>query len=140
MGIQVVTDTSGNGAERQKTLIASGIERSLSYAQIDSRAFAILLAKIAHGYAVFNVGLTGFRPLLPPIIRGEGRAVLYYVGGTHLPMPTYVPPPTDGRPYQICPFQCENGDQQYLGAQIRLFATVRPLTPLYTVIFGKPLA
>jgi hypothetical protein len=73
MGIQVVTDTSGNGAERQKTLIAGGIERSLSYAQIDSRAFAILLAKIAHGYAVFNVGLTGFRPLLPPIIRGEDR-------------------------------------------------------------------
>jgi hypothetical protein len=140
VGIQAVFDTSGDGVERQRALIANGIERSLSYAQIDSRAFAIMLAKIAHGYAVFEVGLDGFIPLLPSIIKGEDQAVLHYVGGTHSPMPTYVQTPTNGQRYQIAPFQCENGGQQYLCAQIRLFATVRPLTPVYTVVFGQPLA
>jgi hypothetical protein len=140
IGIQPVFDTSGDGVERQKALIASGIERALSHAQIDALAFAIMLAKIAHGYAVYEVGLDGFIPLLPSIIRGEDQAVFHYVGGTHSPMPTYIQTPTNGRRYQIAPFQCENGGQQYLCAQIRLFATVRPLTPVYTVVFGQPLA
>jgi hypothetical protein len=138
MGIQSVIDTSGDGAERQKALMETGIERSLAYASIDSTAFGIMLAKIAHGYAVFNVGLAGFIPLLPSVIKGENPSLFRYVGGTHPPMPTYIENVTEDRPYRISVFQCENGGQQYLGAQILLFATVRPLTPIYTVIFGQP--
>jgi hypothetical protein len=133
-----ILDPSGDGVRRQRALQASGFKGVLSYAQYNPIDFALILAKIAHGYAVFNVGLKGFRPLLPAFILGEKKEISYYVGGLFQDEPTRVTQ-TPTSPYNIVPFQIEIKGQFYLGAQIRLFASVRPLTPVYSVIFGQPI-
>jgi hypothetical protein len=134
-------DASGDGAHRTRELKASGMKGALALANIDLFGFMRVLAKIAHGYAVFEVGLAGFRPLLQPIILGNSNDVPYYVGGTFQngPIPILIKEPTLARPYQVIPFETPIGSEKYIGAQIRLFATERPLTPVYTVIFGHPL-
>jgi hypothetical protein len=132
-------DTSGQAATRQRKLKAAGLRGALAIAKIDVFAFMRVLAKVAHGFAVHNVGLGGFRPTLLPIISGESNYVSHYVGGTFISGPGPFPWPTLSVPYQIIPFEVPIGGEQYLGARIRLFATVRPLTPIYTVIFGQPL-
>src|SRR5262249_23535028 len=134
-----ILDSASDGAHRQKLLVQSGFKGALAYAQFQPMAFLQVVAKIAHGYAVFNVGLEGFKPLLLPIILGESQSGSFLVGNAHPPMPT-LPTPPDGRRYQIAAFQCESGGEKYLGALIRLFATERPLTPVYAAIFGQPLA
>jgi hypothetical protein len=132
-------ETSRDGARRTAELKNAGMAGVLAHAQFQGHAFARILAKIAHGYAVYNVGLNGFRSLLEPIIRGEQQHVSHYVGGTfpNGPVPILVPEPRGICPYQIIPFQIAIHEEMYLGVQIRLFATERPLTPVYTVIFGQ---
>jgi hypothetical protein len=135
-------DSSGDGTERQRKLTAAGYKGALAYGQIRPLSFMRELAKIAHGYAVWNVGLNGFSPLLLPIIDGTAESTAGYLIGGNFPdgpLTPYMPTPTANQIYQISPFQIDIGVDQYIGCQMRLFATVRPLTPVYIVIFGKPL-
>lgn len=135
-----VIPTAPDGATRQQKLIEGGLKGALAYAQFQPVDFARVLAKIAHGYAVWWAGIDGFRPLLLPIILGTNDHVSYWIGGTFEdgPLKPLVPDEFEPRPYQIYPFQIEVEGEQYIGCQIRLFATERPLTPIYTVIFGQP--
>lgn len=48
---------------------------------VEWRAFARLLAKIAHSYLVATVGLRGYTPLLPDLILGRSLHLSHYVGG-----------------------------------------------------------
>jgi hypothetical protein len=50
--------------------------------EIPMTQFAMLLAKIAHSYAVAELGLDAFDYLLPPVILGERLNLPDYVGGT----------------------------------------------------------
>jgi hypothetical protein len=132
-------DTSGDGAQRTRRLKADGLKGALAYAQINPGDFMRVLAKIAHGYAVFNVGLDGFRPLLAPLITGKDVSIAsFYVGGYVANGP--ILSVRDDSTYQIVPFQATYQGELYLVAHIRLFANLRPPTPVYAVIFGQPLS
>ena len=131
-----VFDVSGDGAQRQKALEATGFRGALAVAQFNPIDFMRVLAKIAHGYAVFNVGLGGFRACLQPRILGKANDLSYFVGGHNQPI---LVPQGSTKPYSIAAFQIAVNGQMYLGAQIRLFASVRPLISVYSVIFGQPL-
>jgi hypothetical protein len=130
------------GAERQKKLESSGYKGALAYAQISPLIFLRELAKIAHGFAVWNVGVNGFQQLLVPIIDGTGVNAGYWIGCNfpNGPLTPFLSPPSGNAIYQILPFETNIRGEKYLGCQIRLFATERPLTPVYIVIFGMPTA
>jgi hypothetical protein len=51
--------------------------------------FARVLAKIAHAYTVFFVGLDGFAPFLPDVILGKSEDVGRYVGGEGKVIPAH---------------------------------------------------
>jgi hypothetical protein len=138
IGIQWIS-TAIDGATRQQRLEASGFKGALAHAQIKPATLIRTLAKISHGYAVWNVGLDGFIPLLLPTIHGTSEDVSEFVGCNFPtgPLSPILPIPSGDRTYQIHAFEISIKNEQYLGCQIRLFTTVRPLTPVYMVIFGK---
>ena len=111
---------------------------------IDHNLIARMVAKIAHGMAVWSYGADGFRPFLQEIIRGTDISKLFYfVGGWPNP-----PPPT---PVTIFPHRLEiaigniiGQEQVFVFAIVRLFADRfirgRPElggTPIYTVVVGE---
>ena len=141
LGFQIF-DTSTDGAIRQRHLKASGLKGALAYNQIRVSTFMRELAKIAHGYATWNVGIEGFRPLLLPNIQGTEADIGYLIGCNFNegPLKPFLPAPAGVSIYQIYPFETKIRDEKYLGCQIRLFATERPLTPAYMIIFGQPIS
>jgi hypothetical protein len=90
---------------------------------------ARMLAKIAHGVAVFHYGLDGFRPFLLDIISGKDlRETFYYVGGE--PNMSVK----DTTPLKIgCGIERTTG---YITVSIRLFANLG--APVYMVAVGDP--
>jgi hypothetical protein len=48
---------------------------------VDTDLFARMLAKIAHSFAVGNLGITAFDPFLTGVILGSDRDIFRYVGG-----------------------------------------------------------
>ena len=50
-------------------------------ARYDLHTLARALAKIAHGFAVAQFGIDGFRPCLPKLILGEYWFAPFFVGG-----------------------------------------------------------
>lgn len=48
-------------------------------------AFSRLIAKIGHAYTVSVLGLTGWRPLLPPVILGQDECLSHLTGGVTEP-------------------------------------------------------
>ncbi|PTU71923.1 hypothetical protein [Chromobacterium haemolyticum] len=91
-----------------------------------------MLAKIAHSYAVSELGLTGFTPLLLDIIRGtDTRHLSYYIGGTR------ELPPSSNDYYEIELTTMESAEKiLYLVVKIRLLADVSGM-PEYWVVVGK---
>jgi hypothetical protein len=78
VGVKFVTL---HGPDFQKKFSAlgrgGGIERD-----IDSRALARMLAKIAHSFAVATYGLDTFTPFLPEIILDKSDNHQFYIGGS----------------------------------------------------------
>jgi hypothetical protein len=96
--------------------------------------FARMLAKIAHGYAIAEYGLSKlgtFAPLAPGVIRGISGDWTQIVGGT-----MEIPPPVPGGNHitnlMIVP---ATADCAYLICEVRLFS--QNSTPLYRVVVGR---
>jgi hypothetical protein len=91
-----------------------------------------MLAKIAHSYAVAELGIMGFQPFLRNIILGTDiRHLSHYVGGTR------ELPPASNNGYEIKLSTVESiGFHSYLMASIRLLSDVQGM-PEYWVVVGE---
>lgn len=92
-----------------------------------------MLAKIAHSYAVANLGLRAFRPLLPDLILGRSTTASYLVGGD-VSIPT---PETEPVLHHVYLQNCLTSGVVYTLVAIRLFAFVG--MPRYHVVVGEKL-
>ena len=101
------------------------------FPSLDTNALCRVLAKTAHSYAVAELGLGGFSPLLLPLILGDGAdpGRYRYVGGQ-----LHTSPP--GTSLHEIGF--EDGDAGYLVVKIRLFASLG--APVYRVVVGTPIS
>lgn len=102
-------------------------------ASATSRELGRMLAKIAHAYAVAELGPQQFRPFLLPIITGADLSDLaHYVGGTRqFPKQTSVP-------YEIELRSVTSDDHRlYLMVAVRLLADMNGL-PEYWIVVGEP--
>lgn len=101
---------------------------------LDMRYFCRMLAKIGHAFAVFELGVDGFRPILTDIIRDPdraSRAAIGFVGGLH-PSP---PPPRSLHQLSVGRATIEGGTT-FVVVRIRLFAQFG--APVYSVVVGVP--
>jgi hypothetical protein len=102
----------------------------------DTVRFAQMIAKIAHGYAVYRFGVAGFRPLLQEFIRRKFARDEQYlecfdlVGGAPR---LYAPHPSDlhtlGHDFGSI------GEKRYLLVHVRLFANLG--APIYSAVVGE---
>jgi hypothetical protein len=99
---------------------------------INILAFARMLAKIGHSYAVAELGLDVFRPLLTDIILGKSAAAPYLVGGDASNSPL---PDKELALHQVYLQLCLTSGVEYVLAAIRLFAFVG--MPRYHVVVGE---
>lgn len=99
---------------------------------INILAFAQMLAKIGHAYAVAELGLNGFLPMLPDIILGKSTNAPYLVGGdesgTSLPESEPVL-------HSVYLQNCVINGTTYVLAAIRLFAFCG--MSRYHIVVGK---
>jgi hypothetical protein len=106
--------------------------KSYSPPAINTRNLARMLAKIAHAYAVAELGLGGFEPLLPEFILGKRDVndIFLFVGGDH----ELEPPAADLHEISIVPRPIIEGG--YL-AQVRVRLFARFGAPTYYVVVGR---
>jgi hypothetical protein len=88
-----------------------------------------MLAKIAHSFAVAEMGLGSFKPLLPDLILGKTMTPTYWVGGQ-----LDIPPPGVTDRIDLDYDWNANG-KTFTVAHIRLFAQLG--APLYHVVIGE---
>jgi hypothetical protein len=136
--------TTEDAVQRQRKLISEGLAGALTYSRFQFAPFLRTLAKIAHGYDVANVGIANSDGTRNPYILRKDDKIPYLVGGTppNGPLATIVPIPRDDSGlHQLYPFAAVIDGLSYVAVQIRLFAHLRPPTPVYTVIMRRhPLA
>lgn len=94
---------------------------------------ARMLAKIAHAYAVAEVGFGNFYPVLPPYILGTAESsqdLLNFVGDWDLPTDAST------EKHNISLHRVLMSDQNYYWTvRLRLFAH-KPLTPEFEIVVG----
>lgn len=124
------------------TATPSGADTSLSVATraggeayrvltaVDLTAFARLIAKIAHGYAVDFFGLDGFEPNLPPAILGDAGDIHRWVGS---PASSMFDAPAE-RGHRVRVGVDRRGTTVI--AAVQLFADAG--APEYFVVVGRP--
>jgi hypothetical protein len=93
-----------------------------------------MLAKISHAYAVAELGIEGFNPVLQPIIRGlDTEHLPHYIGGSrdipqclpiHYSLALSVTTSTNGK--------------KFIVVEIRLLSDIQGM-PTYRVVVGTPL-
>lgn len=96
-----------------------------------------LLAKIAHGAAVWTFGLDGFKPFLTNIILGiDTTDFTYFIGGDDI-----ITPNTKEFGFDTDPFEIKIGvgkdERELVAVNIRIFANLG--APTYQVVVGKHL-
>lgn len=101
---------------------------------INVLAFARMLAKIGHSYAVAHLGLGTFEPLLSPVILGTSPFASHLVGGD-VSVPTPEAEPTLHHVYLQ---NCTSNGTEYVLVAIRLFALFG--MPRYHVVVGRSTA
>ena len=100
--------------------------------------FCRMLAKIAHGFAVAELGLDSFKPFLPDVILGKSEFASHYVGGTS---EADIRPPKITNPSTELAHELEGrrvlgpGSLPLVSVLIRLFATIE--APTYEIIVGR---
>ena len=105
--------------------------RKVKLGAVNMLLFARMLAKIAHSYAVANLGLSAFSPLLPDLILGRSAAAPWLVGGD-----ASAPPlETERSLHDVYLQHCLTSDVEYVLVAVRLFAFVG--MPRYHVVVGK---
>ena len=108
--------------------------RGMHIGKLTPHDLALMLAKIAHAYAVAKVGEAAFKPFLPDLIRGKYNKYAYLIGGDALSpleeQPTVV--------HHVHPGEVTVNGVTYLVVSIRLFAFMG--LPRYLVVVGETLA
>ena len=101
---------------------------------LDGYSWVRMLAKIAHGYAVAELGLDRFAPALPDLILGRNPSLASYLIGK-CPIP---PPIPDNPPLLMIEMKSANMDdgQRLAAVNMRLFAELGREVPVYVVIAG----
>lgn len=102
--------------------------RSCAVSCIDAHAFARMLAKVAHGLAVAELGRGGFVPYLPPVILGNDPQFLKFVGSVQ----EAEPATTESFAMNLATFG--EAPNRVITAQLRLFADRG--APGYRIIVG----
>ena len=93
-----------------------------------------MLAKIAHGYAIAELGLRSFSPALPDLILGrDPRLASYLIGRCPIPSPIPNEPPL----LMIEMKSANVGNERFAAVNMRLFTELGKETPVYTVIAGR---
>jgi hypothetical protein len=108
--------------------------RNFASPSMDTVRFCQLLAKIAHGFAVAELGLDGFMPMLPPFILREFGAKENWPNCYHV---------VGGNPFDWAPDEAlhvlgwgfPDSGHQYLVVLIRLFANLG--APIFQVVVGE---
>jgi hypothetical protein len=101
---------------------------------LDMRYFCRMLAKIGHAFAVFELGVDGFTPMLTDIIRDpdrSSRAAIGFIGGLH-PAP---PAPRSLHEMKVGRATIAGGPT-FVVVRLRLFAQFG--APVYSVVVGVP--
>ncbi|GAB2808174.1 hypothetical protein [Dyella kyungheensis] len=91
--------------------------------------FARFLAKVAHGYAVAEIGLESFEPLLLDLILGRSEEISHLIGGDGRDMP-----PMDEEFYLTSGWH-EDVHGSFLVVVMRLYANLG--APWYSVVVGR---
>jgi hypothetical protein len=108
-------------------------EQQIVGINLDGYAWLRMLAKIAHGYAIAELGFNRFTPALPDLILGRNSHLCSYLIGK-CPVP---PPIPDHPPLLMIGMLCANiGEQRFVAVNMRIFADLGEETPVYTVIAG----
>jgi hypothetical protein len=97
-----------------------------------------MLAKIAHSYAIAELGLSAFKPLLPKLILGHKSATLELfgcIGDTIPPAEDIGKGITHHRIHLISAKKSDNSEVEYLVADLRLFANYG--SPQYHIVVGS---
>lgn len=116
-------NTYVDGAARKPALDA-GTEAAV-FQQLSPDVLCRVLAKIAHGAAVAELGLSGFLPLLPDLVLGRSTHLSHFVGS----------PISRSRQAAKARYEITlNLRQGYIVATVRLFADLR--LPAYEVVVG----
>jgi hypothetical protein len=101
---------------------------------LDGYAWVRMLAKIAHGIAVAELGPDGFDPKLPDLILGRNPLLAgYLVGQGMVPIPL----PENHPLHQVSILNATMGEQEIAVVHLRLFADLGIETPTYTVVVGS---
>ena len=126
-GLEILAETKRKLRER-KTI---GIN-------IDGYAWVRMLAKIAHGYAFAELGLSKFTPTLPDLILGRSPRLANYLIG-RCPMPFPIPDSPPLFMIEMKSAELQGGDrptQRFAAVNMRLFAELGAEAPVYTAIAG----
>lgn len=97
--------------------------------KIQPVAFAKQIAKIAHAYAVAELGLNAFRPLATELILGKTDTLSQWVGGEW-----EIPPPSDAL-FDLRLEKISSKGKNFLLVHVRLFSFFG--TPQYHVVVGE---
>jgi len=116
--------------EREVWAHATPDGRKVKLGAVNMLLFARMLAKIAHSYAVANLGLSAFSPMLPDLILGRSAAAPWLVGGDA----SRPPPETDPSLHHVYLQRCLTSGVEYVLVAVRLFAFVG--MPRYHVVVG----
>jgi hypothetical protein len=100
--------------------------------EYDLESYFRMIAKIAHAFAVSQIGLDGFEPHLLPIIIGNVvRLIPYLIGASK----DDIPVRSDALSHQVGLGTLPWGTGHMVRVRIRLFAA-HDHTPAYNVIVG----
>ena len=118
---------SDQDMERFKT---GGNQEGIFLGKFKPIVFARLLAKIAHAYAIAEMGFGSFRPLVTDLILGETDTLSVWVGGDW-----DIPPATPDGIYELaCNIVTAQG-KRFVVVTLRLFSFFG--TPKYHVVVGE---
>jgi hypothetical protein len=108
--------------------------------ELVAETYARLLAKIAHGFAVAELGFDTFEPYLPDLIRDPKSALSFYIGGkvSEFPLSGGLIPHPERELHQLS-FEPPPAERpELILVRIRLFALIR--SPVHYVVAGRKLA
>jgi hypothetical protein len=117
--------------ESEMRVHATPDRRKVKLGAINMLLFARMLAKIAHSYAVANLGLNAFTPLLPDLILGKSAVAPWLVGGDT----SGSVPATQQDLHSVYLQNCMTAGVEYTLVAVRLFGFVG--MPRYHVVVGK---
>ncbi len=124
-----------DSADAKLKLNALG-ENAFIHNEFAHTPFLRMLAKIAHGIAVAELGLDGFEPYLPPLILGERDDLqLHLVGGGDGRLPYKMGAPIHQVSYGIYEVSGAVERSDLCIVDIRLFSAHG--TPVYSVLTGR---